>query len=44
MLCQIVINAKEREILIQGNKIALGVSETLVRTAREGLTEKVIFE
>ena len=30
MLCQIVINAKERKILIQGNKIALGVSETLL--------------
>ena len=29
-----MMNAKERKIIIQGNKIALGVSETLVRTAR----------
>ena len=38
MLGQIVMNAKERKIIIQGNKIALGVSET------SSYYEKVIFE
>ena len=44
MLCQIAINAKERKTINQGNKILLGVTEILVKAARDGLTEKVIFE